>query len=243
MTGLLVSVRNAEEARQALLGGADLIDVKEPKLGSLGRATDEQIREVTQCVAARVPVSAALGELVDFGRMRPLPPGLRYVKLGLSGCRHDATWIRRWRMAIDPLRTVASVVAVIYVDSAASAPSAQRVLEAGVELGCEVVLLDTFDKQSGDLLRHRSLEQIVAILRQARRFGLLSVLAGSLGKDSIERLLPLAPDYVAVRGAVCCGSRTDSVDVSLVAELAKLVRGGRPLGTPPDRKGFVPSPS
>ena len=35
---LLVSVRSAAEAEIALHGGADLIDVKEPTRGSLGRA-------------------------------------------------------------------------------------------------------------------------------------------------------------------------------------------------------------
>ena len=33
---LLVSVRSAAEARAALSGGADIIDAKEPSLGSLG---------------------------------------------------------------------------------------------------------------------------------------------------------------------------------------------------------------
>ena len=38
MSGLLVSVRNVEEALAALEGGASLIDVKEPSRGPLGRA-------------------------------------------------------------------------------------------------------------------------------------------------------------------------------------------------------------
>ena len=37
--GLLVSVRSAAEAATALAGGADLIDVKEPSRGPLGRPT------------------------------------------------------------------------------------------------------------------------------------------------------------------------------------------------------------
>src|SRR5262249_2955716 len=37
-SGLLVSVRDAEEVDVAILGGAGLIDVKEPTRGALGRA-------------------------------------------------------------------------------------------------------------------------------------------------------------------------------------------------------------
>ena len=39
MTGLLVSVRSASEARVALAAGVDVIDVKEPNRGSLGAAS------------------------------------------------------------------------------------------------------------------------------------------------------------------------------------------------------------
>ena len=43
MTKLLVSVRDADEARDALSVGVDLLDVKEPDQGSLGRAADDVI--------------------------------------------------------------------------------------------------------------------------------------------------------------------------------------------------------
>src|SRR5262245_44632800 len=82
--GLLVSVRSAEEAEAALAGSADLIDVKEPSRGSLGRADEATIAAVMRAVGGRRPVSAALGELRDD----PSPcsiPGLTYVKWGLAG--------------------------------------------------------------------------------------------------------------------------------------------------------------
>ena len=63
MTRLLVSVRSAAEAEAALRGGADVIDVKEPGRGPLGRADDAVIADVVRLVAGRRPVSAALGEL------------------------------------------------------------------------------------------------------------------------------------------------------------------------------------
>jgi uncharacterized protein (UPF0264 family) len=93
--GLLVSVRSPEEAAVALTGGAQLIDVKEPANGSLGRADDQTISSVLECVASRRPVSAALGELADYGATQyaatqELPffrdPRLTFVKWGLAGC-------------------------------------------------------------------------------------------------------------------------------------------------------------
>src|SRR3954447_11029832 len=84
-SGLLVSVRSAEEAACALAGGATLIDVKEPLRGALGRADDAVIRAVVQSVGGTRPVSAALGEWVEQDQSVP-DLGLTYVKWGLSGC-------------------------------------------------------------------------------------------------------------------------------------------------------------
>ena len=63
MTGLLVSVRDAEEARHAADAGADLIDIKEPLAGPLGAAAPETIAEIVHVVAGRCPISVALANL------------------------------------------------------------------------------------------------------------------------------------------------------------------------------------
>src|SRR5207244_12998888 len=81
--GLLVSGRSVVEAESALAGGAALIDIKEPAHGSLGRAHDAVIQAVVERVAGRRPVSAALGELLEFHG--PVPHGLTFVKWGLAG--------------------------------------------------------------------------------------------------------------------------------------------------------------
>ena len=91
MTGLLVSVRSAIEARLAYQGGADIIDVKEPHLGSLGAATPSVWHEVYETVNQRVPVSIALGELCDD---HAAPPTHRFAfaKMGLADCQHRMGW-------------------------------------------------------------------------------------------------------------------------------------------------------
>lgn len=74
MAGLLVSVRNAKEAMAALVGGADLIDVKEPLAGSLGAATPKTWQEIGEVVGGEKPLSAALGELHDWDGSLPNTP-------------------------------------------------------------------------------------------------------------------------------------------------------------------------
>jgi uncharacterized protein (UPF0264 family) len=74
---LLVSVRNADEALMAVRGGADIVDVKEPYLGSLGRASLENLQAIARMLqdpAVRVsgsqsepiPLSIALGEVQEW---------------------------------------------------------------------------------------------------------------------------------------------------------------------------------
>ena len=94
MTGLLVSVRNAEEAAVAMEGGADVVDIKEPADGSLGRATAEIWNQVFPVVGGRLPVSVALGELQEIATdmrsdlsLDSHASEICYAKIGLARCR------------------------------------------------------------------------------------------------------------------------------------------------------------
>jgi hypothetical protein len=62
---LLISVANAAEASDALAGGADIIDAKEPLAGALGAVSVKVLREIHAAVAGARPVTAALGDASD----------------------------------------------------------------------------------------------------------------------------------------------------------------------------------
>ena len=88
---LLVSVVSAAEARVALAGGADIIDVKDPREGALGAPSPRTLAEVVAAVDGAAPVSVALGDLPDLPHTAALAArgaaacGVDYVKLGLRG--------------------------------------------------------------------------------------------------------------------------------------------------------------
>ncbi|MEX0679098.1 MAG: (5-formylfuran-3-yl)methyl phosphate synthase [Pirellulales bacterium] len=230
MTKLLVSVRNATEARIALVGGADLIDVKEPDRGPLGAADLATIDSVVAQVAGRVPLSAALGELEAGHRLDPSLAGrVGYAKFGLAGCLLASDWTLRWQAAIRSLPRQVTPVAVAYADwQAARAPDPWDVLSRARSVGCGAVLIDTFDKTAGPLGRHISPAALARFIAAARRARLVCVVAGRLGCQEIEEILPLAPDYVGVRGAACTGGRAGRLDVKCVRRLADLVHSWVP---------------
>ncbi|MHB8866173.1 MAG: (5-formylfuran-3-yl)methyl phosphate synthase [Pirellulaceae bacterium] len=219
MTGLLVSVRDAAEAAAALCGGATLIDIKEPRHGSLGRASVTQWGDVTRQVAGRVPVSVACGELREQSATVPIPPvpDAAYAKCGLAGCSVLSDWQARWKAWIGQLPPPMQPVAVVYADSQrALAPSPAQVCAAARQLGCPALLWDTHTKDGSCLLEHISSAELAASVRQARYQGMLVVLAGSLTIADLPEVMSLAPDYIAVRGAVCEGDRDGVVHQSLV---------------------------
>jgi len=224
VTRLLVSVRNAAEAQTALAAGVDLIDLKEPHRGALGAVDSEIVADVLRLVDGRVPVSMALGELVDLvnsqSAMIEVPPGLRYVKAGLAGCAARASWVEELAALARSLSAQTSLVAVAYADFAeVEAPTLRSVLDAAVAVGCGAVLVDTAVKNGRTLLDHWSRDVLAGFIAEARGGGLTSVVGGSLSSANIRSVAELRPDYVAVRGAACAGPRTGTVDAARIRDL------------------------
>jgi uncharacterized protein (UPF0264 family) len=223
--GLLVSVRDAAEAESALAGGADVIDVKEPGRGSLGRADDAVIREVLRIVASRRPVSAALGELCDASSCAVV--GLAYTKWGLA-CAGSA-WRARLRdevaqrAAVDP---ACRPVVVAYADwQRAGAPEpADVVAFAGQHRA--VLLIDTWRKDGTTLQSWIQKAELRHLMETCRSQQVQVALAGSLTLQQVRELIDFRPGWFAVRGAAClAGKRDGTIDSRQVQELAKAVHG------------------
>jgi uncharacterized protein (UPF0264 family) len=230
MTQLLVSVRSAWEAEAALRGGAALIDVKEPRRGSLGRARDDAIAEVVRVVAGRRPVSAALGELADTPGL-PVEPRLAYVKWGLAGSGEDwRSSLHRVMRRLAEHRPSCHAVAVAYADGwRARAPAPEEVCSFAVEYRTGAFLLDTWKKDGSTLLDWLPRGEVERLCARCHSAGVPMALAGSLGPDEMRTLLPLCPDWFAVRGAVCRGRRREAtIDEGAVRQLVEAISPATP---------------
>jgi uncharacterized protein (UPF0264 family) len=209
-SGLLVSVRDAEEVDVAILGGAGLIDVKEPTRGALGMAEGTVVTAVVKAVAGRRPVSAALGELSDAATDLPgeLDAGLAFVKIGLAGCGRRRGWaglLAELRTKIETGSTT-KLVAVAYADwRRADAPRPQDVISFALSEHCAAFLFDTWQKDGSTLLDWMTLTELAGICEHFRVAGVTVALAGALGRWQIRQLLSARPDWFAVRGSACIG--------------------------------------
>ncbi|MGH7511577.1 MAG: (5-formylfuran-3-yl)methyl phosphate synthase [Gemmatimonadales bacterium] len=242
---LLVSVRSAAEAVAAVTGGADIVDAKEPTLGSLGPVEPAVLRAIAEALPGGVPLSVALGDLHDpaaaRGALAPLDeatfrpagrPAMLYVKVGLAGV-HDPALARAVVGAVveasglAPLRP--AVVAVAYADhERAGALSRDVVAHLAADAGADGVLLDTWGKDGRDLFAWAAPADIQRWLDTARRLGLLTALAGSLSADGVRAAGLLGPHVVGVRGAACEGGRSGLVSPARVRQLAAIAGGSSP---------------
>ncbi len=229
MTGLLVSVRDTDEAAVALAAGVDVIDIKEPFRGSLGAASAETVASVLSCVAGRAVVSAACGELVDWDAKSSwtrqfieveCPARPRLAKIALARCDGLPDWQDHWRVWAETLPAGTSPVGVIYADRAiAQSPPWEAIVALANEIRAPYVLVDTYDKSSGTLFDHWSAAMLRAFAEDVSVAGLGIVLAGSLRGDDILRATEFEPDFIAVRGAACRGGRTGAVDAAAIRRI------------------------
>lgn len=217
---LLVSVRNADEARAAIEGGCDILDIKEPSRGSLGRADTSVILDILNALGSDAPpVSAALGELRDFqdpSASVSLPTGIAYVKLGLAGCAALPNWGSQLQGIRDSIASgtaaVPQWVRAIYADAdLANAPSISEVIRK-TPSDFPVTLFDTFTKDGRTLADYVESAQLGPICTGIRQFGSRVALAGSLSAKSLSKLGKVPCDILAIRTAACRnGDRNGSI--------------------------------
>lgn len=220
-TCLLVSVRSVPELEIAIASGAAIIDLKEPRHGALA-PTDQGLwiqaaRRWSQLDCGTQPprLSAALGEASEAVKcVEHLPTRFDFAKAGPSGCRTTSDLRNLWTTLRERLDDATELVAVAYADwNAAGCVAPDVVFQLASEFGLKTCLLDTFQKRAGsslDILGERSTRDLA---KTAGRLGLRWVLAGSIRRSDLQRLIAwqVVPDCIGVRGDVCLGSREGSI--------------------------------
>ena len=158
-TKLLASVMNLEEAKIALDGGADIIDLKNPLAGALGALPLDDIRAIVKMINNQRPVSATIGDL-------PMEPnsicaaveataktGVDYIKIGFFKSEN----VRACIIALSPLAQQHKLIAVLFADQLPDF----SLLDDLAEAGFYGVMLDTANKQNGGLRDHMQLIDLI----------------------------------------------------------------------------------
>lgn len=223
MTLMLASVESLEEALQVMEAGADIVDLKSPAEGALGALPVDAVGAIVAAVGGRRPVSATVGDLpLDPSTMPPAAramagAGVDFVKIGFfPGGEPELTLPALGRLAESGIRLVAVLFADLNPDLSIVSQLAAN--------GFAGVMLDTMDKRGGSLTQVLAADRVGEFVAESRTQGLLCGLAGSLRARDVPELLPLAPDYLGFRGALCEGNqRINRLDFQAAANIARLI--------------------
>lgn len=217
---LLISVRSVEEALTAARGGADFVDLKEPRQGALGGlplATIRAIVDALRQAGHSQPVSATIGdvpvhELAEIqSRVSAVAAcGVDIVKVGIDRDPAAAAALR-W-LAACGARVVPLFIADAGIDD--------DLVAQALALPFYGVMVDTADKSAGSLFDLVPQSGLLRFVQRARAASVLVGLAGALRQHQVPALRLLEPDFAGFRGAVCLGDdRTGALCATRIAAL------------------------
>ncbi|MBM4207464.1 MAG: hypothetical protein FJ190_05405 [Gammaproteobacteria bacterium] len=225
MTGMLASVNTLAEARLVLDAQVDIIDLKEPMAGSLGALPAALIKDIVEDINGRCPISCTIGDLpMDAGLIYTavcdmVETGVDYVKIGLWSSAETPGVLAK----LADLTECVSLIAVLFADERVDFDMIDQLYRSGFD----GVMLDTLDKRKGALTEIMPLPELGSFVHQVKSRRLLCGLAGSLRMQDIPLLLPLMPDYLGFRGALCeDGDRLNPCSRRLAGQIRQAINTG-----------------
>jgi len=234
---LLVSVRDVDEALEAIRGGAHIVDVKNPEEGSLGAHFPRVIRQVKEAVSGAVEVSATIGDLPNLPGTASLAAlgaavsGARYVKAGLFGVRtigEAEAMMREICRAVKEYNSDVKVIAAGYADfESYGCLNPLSLPLVAHKSGADGVMIDVKGKNPPrKLFDYLGDEELRKFVCDAHSLNQIVALAGSLGLGDIRRVHRLGADIIGVRRGVCIGGDRlrGRVESSAVAKFVEEIK-------------------
>jgi len=226
---LLVSPINIEEAEAAMAGGADILDVKNPKEGSLGANFPWVIRSVAEVAAGKLPVSATIGDFdykpgtASLAALGAAFSGADYIKVGLLKIENQGQatdMLGNIVRAVKEFDENKKLVAAAYSDHArVGSISPMDLPEVASECGADVVMVDTAIKDGKTTFEFMSEAEIGEFISAGHNLGMEVAIAGTIKFGDLELLRRVDPDIIGVRGAVCGGDRSGQIKEELVRQM------------------------
>ncbi len=233
---LLISPIDAQEAQEVVLGGADIVDVKNPKEGPLGAGFPWVIRQIQKVTPQSVELSCTIGDVPNLPGTAALAAlgaaslGVKYVKVGLLELKTQKDTVYLMQNVAKAVKGYDSKVKVVvagYADAQrVGSVNPMLIPQIAMEADCDFAMLDTAVKDGKSLFDFLTVEQLQKFVDSAHEYGLGAALAGSLRKQDLPVIYGLGTDIAGVRGAACTNSNriTGRITKEKVRELVEIVR-------------------
>ncbi|MCP8307122.1 MAG: (5-formylfuran-3-yl)methyl phosphate synthase [archaeon] len=233
---LLVSISEIDEALDAFKGGADIIDIKNPKEGALGANFPWVIAKVRNILGDKAQISATIGDMPNLPGTASLAAlgaaysGANYVKVGLFGTYSFYEALYMMKSVVRSVKDYSSKVKVIasgYADHAEFGGLSPLLLpNIAYKSGADGVLIDVKNKGGLNLFDFLGFSQLQVFVNESHKFDLMVALAGGLGKEDIAQIQDLGADIIGVRRAVCekFDNSFGRVRENFVSDFVKIIR-------------------
>jgi uncharacterized protein (UPF0264 family) len=221
---LLISPINEAEATEAIAGGADIIDVKNPLEGALGANYPWVIKNIKQLIPRGTELSCALGDApnlpgsVSLAAYGAASLGVDYIKVGLYGTKtqKDAIYLlQQVNRAAKTVNPTIKIVAAGYADAQQIGTLNPNLIpEIAHQAGADIAMLDTATKNGKNLFTYQTKEQLQTFIQTSHNLGLKAALAGSLRKEDLATIYQLGADIMGLRGAACTNNDRNSGQIT-----------------------------
>ena len=229
---LLISPLDRDEALEAIKGGADIIDVKNPAEGSLGANFPWIISEIKGLLPNGTELSATIGDFPNLPGTASLAAlgvaslGVNYVKIGLYGVNSSEEAVK---LATSTVRAVkephpdTGVVIAGYADYERVGSIASTLIPSvAKDAGADIAMLDTVVKDGKNLFDFIGMKELGEFVKNSHDSGIRVALGGSLTREHIQPLSEMGVDIIGIRGAAC--QNCDRIGGRIRAELVKELR-------------------
>jgi len=221
MSKVLGSIKNLDEAKTLLDSAIDIIDLKDPSKGALGKLEDSEINLILKFINKKKLTSSTVGDLPNDENIITdtvqdiSETNVDFIKIGV----YEKNYIQ----TLCKIKSSKKLIAVFFADK--FIPNLTD-LETLKESGFSGVMIDTCDKMLGNLFDHISLFEIEEFLKFTKKMKLISGIAGSIKREHLDRILELNPTYIGFRGALCENNklRDSSISKHNVESILSLIK-------------------
>ena len=226
----MVSVQDLYEAKQALKGGADIVDVKNLQEALVGSAHPNVVKEIRNEVPSAHHASVTLGVVPDqIGTvsMAVYAAGIldaTSVKVGFMVSEYNVALETLLAAKEALIGTQTKLIGSLFADNLLydGGIDPDLMVQLAKEGQCDGFLIDTLVKDGRNLFDFVPEDRLKEMVLEGKELGMSTALSGHLKMSDLDELSRVNPDIVGVRGAVCQkGDRDSRVHWESVSEFKK----------------------
>tara|TARA_B100001093_G_scaffold230236_1_gene220730 strand:+ start:576 stop:1268 length:693 start_codon:yes stop_codon:yes gene_type:complete len=222
MSKILASIKNISEAKILINSEIDIIDLKDPSNGALGKLENNDIKDIINFIDKKKLTSSTIGDLPNDGDLiskivdELSNTDIDFIKIGV----YENNYIN----TLSKIKSCKKLIAVFFADKFLPTNKEILILKKS---GFSGVMIDTSNKNSGNLFNHVSDVDVHNFILNAKKLNLLTGIAGSINSSHINQIVKLNPNYMGFRGALCedkkiRSSKISATNVNNIVHLVKV---------------------